>query len=223
MSKRKKTAKQVNQEQIEVAAEFRSNVRVSEDGQSVTHTYTLPRYETIQIRGDHSIVVDNARAAGQSRQVAVHQRGLKKQLCDGTKTKIQYKDKKSGKVLSRKLTEAEKQVDAIAHADLMLAWYYGDREKASRRDSVDVVTHECRAAVVAFVCENMSDSDGEKYTQKSVPSSLTAATCVADVERAAKQIGVPTKYLKAKLENAKAIAKLRESAKDLEVNPADLI
>jgi hypothetical protein len=222
MSKRKKTAKQVNQEQIEVAAEFRSNVRVSEDGQSVTHTYTLPRYETIQIRGDHSIVVDNARAAGQSRQVAVHSRGLKKQLCDGTKTKIQYKDKKSGKVLSRKLTETEKQVDAIAHADLMLAWYYGEREKASRRDSVDVVTHECRAAVVAFVCEHMH-YNGEKYTQKSVPSSLTAATCVADVERAAKQIGVPPKYLKVKITEAKAIAKLRESAKSLEVDPADLI
>ncbi len=206
----KKTAAQVGAEQRDIPEQFRANMRASEDGKQVFVTIPLPRFLEILIRKDFKIVIDVMRIAGVSRLLAVIMYGFGRKMRDGALTRISEKDK-SGKVVERRFSEAEKMEHAISHAEMRREWLYGEREQQTR-GGVDIETQECRRAVVAFCCSKLG------MTAKSVPSEIVKALSVADVEAAAKQAGVPAKAVQALIKRGKAIAEMRSEEIEIDID-----
>ena len=204
----KQNAAQVERQQKDIPTQFREALRLSEDGNTVFVTFSIPRILAILIRKSVGIEIDVARIAGAGRLFSVFMYGLGRKLRDGAPTRESVKNE-VGEVVDSPLSDEQKMEYAVSHAEIRRDWLYGDREQQTRM-GIDAETQECRRAFVQYLCKTTG------LTPKSVPSDIARAANISELEAAAKRAGVPAKAIVALIKRGKAIATLR--AEEIEID-----
>ena len=203
----KQNSSATNRVQSPIPQAHRPQVKLSDDGQWVFVTMRLARYATHLIRKTEERKIDRAKIRP-DRYEEGYEYGEGRKMRDGAETK----DEK-GNTLSAAIKKQATQllVNALAHADSRIEWFYGLRDGKQKSVAVSTETNECRKRLIKFCNKNLG------MTAKTIPSNLVKARSVADAQAAAKAAGVPKKKIDAITKTAKKLAALIDDDKDMSI------
>jgi hypothetical protein len=183
-----KMAKSTRDPQKLIPEQFRPQMKISDDGNTVFFTIGVARYERYQVQKKRTdaegleevwIEIDRTKIAGASRAAEEFCYGEKRETYDGFQ-KDKVDDQTPTGIVAAALEWAENQRD----------WMYGIRSKQFKSGSAPKVVREAVKLLSESIIEQKRTDSGKRYTRKTLPDFVKDCKNLDEVKRAAEQFGV---------------------------------
>ncbi len=209
----KQHAHQINTIQKSIPENHRDRVRLSDDGETLFVTLSMPRYAEILIRKTETIKIDRTQITPEQFNVT-YDYGEGRRCRDGAETKDS-----EGKTLDAKQPVGAKALmaNALAHCQTRIEIMFGQRAARVSSGGVPTLVREIRKLFVQFAVKNLNADDGKRYTPKTLPSALLTAKNVETAEAEATRIGIPPKKIVALVKRGTTIAGLIDDDTDMTI------
>ncbi len=197
----KKTAAEIAVIQADIPEQYRTGMRLAEDGSTIFVNFALSRYVSHTLRGGEVFKTDRAKFAGAERFRANYLYGEARDIKDGARCEEVIKGVK------RAFSEDEKTEDAHRNAAYKQSVWYGvaSKQKHGGSSAPDVVLAATNL-LIKNVCKQKVDSDGNPWKRKTLPDFVAKSMTLDEVRRAAEQLGVGPKSIKKIIVAAEAVS-----------------